>query len=271
MLEGIDLSMFSGLTERMQAPDLPTDSYKCPICRNTGWKELPDRSVTACPCQEAERARKIMELSGLSHVLDTLTFERYQATEPWQQNALENAKHWLDQTFSNGNQRPWLFMGGAVGSGKTHLCTAVCGELLGAGRAVRYMLWPEDSRAMKASVNDLEEFDCLIRPLKTVDVLYIDDLFKTQRERKQTSYRGETYRLTPQELISTADVRVAFELLDARYRMDRPTIISCEWLMDELMQIDDGLFSRVYDRSKLYTVQIARKDGRNMRLKQSPI
>lgn len=243
------------------------DLYDCPDCRDTGWVEMPGRAVRPCKCVEAKRARHIIERSGLAHVLDTLTFDSYKDVEPWQQNAIEAARSWLKETVHGGNYRPWLFMGGAVGSGKTHLCTAVCGELLRNGRAVRYMLWPEDSRSLKASVNDLEEFEQIIRPLETVDVLYIDDLFKVQRDREQTNFRGETFRKTIKELISEADVRVAFELLDARYRMNRPTIISCEWLMDELMQMDEGVFSRVYERSKLFMVQISRKDGRNMRLK----
>ena len=162
---------------------------------------------------------------------------------------METVKKWLDETEG------WLFLGGAAGSGKTHLCTAACGELLRRGVAVRYMLWPEEARQLKGLVNDAEAYGKLLRPLQMAEVLYIDDLFKVQRS------GGVAASVTP------ADVRVAFELLDARYRARRATIISCEWLMDELLQVDEALFSRVYERSRGFCVQIARKGGRNARLR----
>lgn len=212
-----------------------------------------------CPCQEAKKARLRIERSGLQHVLNVLTFDRYKVAEPWQERALATTLAWLtvigDNADVEGNGiKPWLFMGGAVGSGKTHLCTAACGELLQSGRAVRYMLWPEEARKLKACVNDGEEFERIIHPLEHANVLYIDDLFKVQRS------PGMTAAVTP------AEIRVAFELLDARYRINLPTIISCEWLMDELLQMDEGVFSRVYERTKRFAVQIGRVAGRNMRL-----
>lgn len=244
-----------------------TESYECEECRDVGMIEVSPRVFEPCKCQYAKRARRRLERSGLQYVLDTLTFERYRADEPWQKDALSTVRAWVHVTvLGKGGVRPWLFMGGAVGSGKTHLCTAACGELLRANMDVLYILWRETARSLKANINDQEEYERIIYPLKTVDVLYIDDLFKTQRDRVQTNYRGEPYRPTVQEQVSEAETRIAFELLDARYRMNRATVISCEWLMDELMQIDDGVASRIYERSNGYRVGIGRAEGRNMRL-----
>ena len=170
---------------------------------------------------------------------------------PWQQKNLATVQKWVEEVKGGGS--PWLYCGGAVGSGKTHLCTAACGVLLNSGKAVRYMLWSDEARMLKALVNDEDEYYRKIEPLKTCDVLYIDDLFKVQRGDQQG-------RITP------ADIRLAFELIDARYRNDRITIISCEWLMDELLGLDEGVSSRIYERSRGYRVQIAREAGRNMRL-----
>lgn len=212
--------------------------------------EVGQRTVAPCPCQDVKRERRRLRESGLERLVDSMTFEAYRADEPWQKRALDAVRRWLDRGASG-----WLFLGGAVGSGKTHLCTAACGELLRAGRAVRYMLWPEEVRELKACVNDAAAFDRLIRPLERVDVLYIDDLFKVQRA------CGGAAGVSP------AEIRVAFELIDARYRMDRPTIISCEWMMDELLQMDEGVFSRVYEKARGAIAQIGRVDGRNMRLR----
>ena len=245
----------------------PTESYECELCRDIEMIEIEPRKFVWCKCHAVKRARRRLERSGLQYAIDTLTFERYRADAPWQQDALATVKAWVSATIAGDpGIRPWLFMGGSVGSGKTHLCTAACGDILLAGHDVRYVLWRETARSLKANINDPEEYERIMDPLKTVDVLYIDDLFKTQRERVQTNHRGEAYRPTVQERVSEAETRIAFELLDARYRMNRPTVISCEWLMDELMQIDDGVASRIYERSNGYRVGIGRADGRNMRL-----
>lgn len=272
---------FQALMEALMAQgssDCPTPSSdECPLCRNTGWMEVAPRTVTECPCQAVSRERQRIRESGLERLVGLMTFDAFRAEEPWQQKALGVARRWTDQALPGGAGRAetdraetgraetgraegpsagkaWLFIGGAVGSGKTHLCTAACGELLHAGRAVRYMLWPEEARALKAAVNDAEAFAALIRPLQRVEVLYIDDLFKVQRA------FGSTAAVTP------AEVRVAFELIDARYRADKPTVISCEWLMDELLQMDEGVFSRVYEKSRGFIAQIGRENGRNYRL-----
>ena len=242
----------------------PTRSYSCPICNDLEMIELPDRSFKPCQCKAIKRARKLIERFGKER-LERNTFEAFLVVEPWQQEARRVVRRWLSAAMTGS--RASLFIGGASGSGKTHLCVASCGELLNAGHVVYAITWREEYQRMTANANDAEEYDRIMHPLKTVPMLYIDDLFKTQRDREQTNWRGEKYRLGAQELVSTSEVRRFFELIDARYRHNLPTIISCEWTMDELLQIDEGEFSRVYEMCFPNIVEIGRKEGRNMRLK----
>lgn len=116
------------------------------------------------------------------------------------------------------------------------------------------MLWPSESRQLRSCVTDMEAFEELAYPLERARVLYIDDLFKTERGAKLGS-------------VSTPEVKVAFEILDARYRMNLPTIISTEWMMSELLELDEGTFSRVYQKSRRYIAEISRAPGRNMRIR----
>lgn len=228
----------------------------CEKCSGTGWVFTGNwNEVRPCACVAVQRERKRLEASGLREAVEAMTFAAWQSKTPWQQKAADTARAWKEGILSH--QRPWLFFGGAVGSGKTHLCTAACGEVLSAGVAVRYMLWPEESRRIKAAVTDAAEFDRLIQPFKAVPVLYIDDLFKTKRN----DQRGILEAVTP------ADVRVAFEIIDARVRANRPTVISTEWMLDELIEADEGTFSRVNYMSEGYQVQIAREKDRNWRMK----
>lgn len=209
-----------------------------------------------CDCEKVKRARRLLEKSGLTRAVEAMTFDAYRAQESWQQSALQTAQAWTGEVM--GGKAPWMFFGGQPGSGKTHLCTAACGTLLNAGIAVRYMLWVETSRQLKASINDGETFERLIRPLIDAPVLYMDDLFKTRR--------GDARSI--QEAVTPADIRVAFEIIDARVRMNRPTIISTEWMLDELLAADEAAFSRVNCMSEGYQVQIGRDKGRNWRMKE---
>ena len=66
----------------------------------------------------------------------------------------------------------------------------------------------------------------LLTPFKTVPVLYIDDLFKTEAGKLPT----------------TADVNIAFEIINHRYiNPDYITVISTEKTMDELIAIDEAV------------------------------
>ena len=74
--------------------------------------------------------------SGLQNLLDIYTFSRFQTDTPLQKLMKSTAEQYLDD--SDGS---WFFVGGQSGAGKSHICTAVAGELLKRGEAVRYMLW----------------------------------------------------------------------------------------------------------------------------------
>lgn len=240
--------------QAISSPDseISTGPKNCELCQDTGWRYIDHNSVVRCSCHEMASAKKRLADSGLSAVINELTFDAFKVSEDWQRGMYDIADAWTQAIISG--DKPWMFFGGAVGSGKTHLCTAACGTLLNAGIGVRYMLWPTESRQLRACVTDMEAFDELAYPLERAKVLYIDDLFKTERGAKLGS-------------ISTPEVKVAFEILDARYRMNLPTIISTEWMMTELLELDEGTFSRVYQRSRRYIAEISRVPGRNMRIR----
>jgi DNA replication protein DnaC len=189
-----------------------------------------------------------MEASGLGVTLDRCTFDNFRVEAPWQKNMRDTAWAYVENHGSD-----WLYMGGQPGCGKTHLCTAVCGALLNRGVPVRYMLWADQVQRIKAGINDSDVLDELLEPLKTIPVLYIDDLFKSQNTNGKPSP-------TP------ADVRLAFEIFNARYVRGLPTIISCEWDLMDLLDTDQGTFSRVYERCKRFCVQVSADRARNYRL-----
>ena len=222
----------------------------CRKCKNKGHISIVrDGEIMwkICDCMKARKSLKQIEESGLKPLLDEYTFEKFIATETWQKNALSIA-----QNFVEYGENHWLFFGGMSGSGKSHLCTAICGELLKRGKGVRYMMWKEDSTKLKSVITDSNEYGKLVDELKSVDVLYIDDFLKVQRGKQPTE----------------GDINLAFEILNYRYANKSLTLISTEKTIDEILSLDDAIGGRIYQMSKNYSMNIAYDRMKNFRLRK---
>lgn len=221
--------------------------YDCPLCKNRGYFRRVDdqgRSYSQeCKCMVIRRNRERIKRSGLSDMLGRYTMEAWQVREPWQGKARALVESYAE------HPEGWFLAAGAPGTGKTHLCTALCGLLMEKGIDARYMLWRDVSVQAKAVVNDEVEYKRLVEPLKRVVCLYIDDLFKTGKGQEPT----------------TGDVNLAFEILNSRYNnANLLTIISTERSMEQLLSIDEATGSRIYERAKQYYLPLAGK--KNWRL-----
>ena len=215
--------------------------YNCDKCRNRGnFLVLKDDKIR-------NELRKIQK-SGLGGLFETCTFEKYKTVEPWQTKIKNTAEEFLNDGNSDRN---WFYIGGQVGCGKTHICTAIVIRLLNQGNNSRYMLWRDEIVRLKALVTNNEEYFKAINPLKTSKVLYIDDFFKTEKGKEPT----------------TAEINIAFEILNYRYiNNDLVTIISSEKSIDDLLYIDEAIGSRIYERTKKYCTYIKPDKKRNYRL-----
>lgn len=234
------------------------DGYDCPICKNKGYVvELVEHGgffshvATECKCVPIRNSIMRMKRSGLKDIIKDYTFEKFLDTEPWQKSIKQAAVEYSQ------NPDGWFFLGGQSGAGKTHLCTAICREFLLGGKKVIYMLWRDEIVKLKAMVNESEEYRDLIDKYKTAEVLYIDDLFKTGKD-KDNSVQKPT----------AADVNVAFEIINYRYNNpELITIISSECTEDELLDIDEAIGGRIYERSKAFS--IAKNRARNYRMRKA--
>lgn len=221
--------------------------YDCPLCKNRGnIFEVKNGALVSveCQCMEARRSMWRIERSGMKSLIEEYTFESFNTAEPWQAEMKRRALSFLE---SGG--AAWFAAMGSVGAGKTHICTAMCGKLLSEGKAVRYMLWRDESVKIKAAVNDTSEYAALMDPLKAAPVLYIDDLFKTKQG----------------ERISQGDINLAFELLNYRYcNKSLVTIISSEKTIEEITDIDEAIGSRIYERSKGFYLKLTGNKNRRL-------
>jgi DNA replication protein DnaC len=221
--------------------------YDCGLCHDSGSLYRTDENGVTygrqCECQITRLNLRKIELSGLKNALDRLTFESYATHSPWQIRAKHKALMFAE------NPQGWFFVGGQIGAGKTHLCTAVAGWLLNQGNTTRYMRWREESVRLKQRIND-SDYHSLIDSFKKTTVLYIDDFFNGKSP-------------------TIADINLAFEIIDYRYsNNDLITIISSERHIEEILDIDEAIGSRVFERAKHGGVllEIERDKSKNYRL-----
>lgn len=243
--------------EQLNASAGDKPDYDCPVCHNKGsvFFVTEDNEICSkdCSCMAIRNSITRIRTSGLQRLMELYTLEKFRGDTPLQQKMKLCA-----QRFLNSSDGQWFFAGGQSGAGKSHICTAVSGELLRRGVAVRYMLWKDESTRIKAAVNDRIEYERMINPLKTVEVLYIDDLFKPVLDET-----GRRKQPTP------GDIQLAFEIINARYISGRVTIISSEWTIEELQRIDPAVGGRIFQMAEKYCLSISPGREKNFRLKGS--
>lgn len=230
------------------------DGYTCNTCKNRGYLyKLDGVNIvrTNCKCMKARKSIRRMKASGLESVIKRYRLDTYEAVEDWQKEIKQAA-----EAFVKDHKEHWFYVGGMSGSGKSHIATAICRQLL-KDAEVYYMMWEEQSVELKASVNDPDYYQDKLNKLKEVDVLYIDDFMSGRKD-----VGGKI------ALPTFADVRLAREILNHRYINRKTTIISSEWFVDEIIdEIDVALGGRIVEMSKGYCFNIARDKSRNYRMK----
>jgi DNA replication protein DnaC len=230
------------------------DGFQCAKCKNKGiilvareydgiWQDVQRE----CSCAKIRRNIRNLKKSGLENVVKDFRFENFKVEQPFQELMLNTAKNYI----ANGEGK-WFALLGASGSGKTMLCSAVAIELLRRGKELKYMLWKDDSRKIKN--NNFDGDGSLIDYFKNVEVLYIDDLFKSGKT------NGDFQRPT------SGDINIAFEIINSRVAQKKTTIISSENTIDELFEIDEAIAGRIRQMcGGEYCLTIGRGEGKNYR------
>ena len=223
--------------------------FDCPTCKNRGYIAVESgygMALRPCECMKARAALKRIKKSGLSDMLAGMTFDTYQEVTAHSKKMKQVAMEYANSPDG------WLYFGGQSGSGKTHLCTAICGQLLNKGNAVLYMIWPMEIEKLNQIRFD-KECEEELDKFRNVPILYIDDFLKTE----------------DLALPDSRNVKLALNILNARYNAKRRTIISSEWMISELLNIDEALGSRIYEMAKKHILTIERDKNKNWRLRRA--
>lgn len=217
----------------------------CEKCKGTGWITSMidgEEYVKECECQKAERERakleKYLQESGLKRVLRELNFETYKTDSKACKNLKEKAEQFLKESDV------WWYISGVSGCGKTHITTAICGELIKKGIPVHYMQWRDESTELKALIGKAEKYGERIRHLKKIKVLYIDDFLKGN--------------------VTEADVKLAFEIINARYVAGLQTLFSSERGIREVLTIDEAVGGRIKQKANGYLLEVTQIGNRRL-------
>lgn len=225
------------------------EHINCDKCNNRGnimvVNERNNRYnyIIRCECMNERESIERFKKSGLESLRQKYTFSKFKRDNEKSEAIYKLALEFLE----NIDKKEWFFVGGQVGSGKSHICTAICLNLLKSNK-LKFMEWIKDSTVIKGCVLDTVDYIKEISKFLYVDVLYIDDFFKGN--------------------ISKADIRLAFEILNYRYNNDLITIISSERNIDEILEIDEAIGSRIYQKAYNFTLEIEKDETMNFRLKE---
>lgn len=223
------------------------DSYTCSKCRDMLFILVNDEAVP-CECREIKIAKDLLEKSGISSAFRAKTFENfnyeldnrllkaYTISVNYTNNFIKNN---LEQKRkAHLNMSSIIFMG-QVGSGKTHLSMAIANSLLNKGISVIYMPFRDIITQIKQNLLDQDYYQKILSKYKNAKVLLIDDLFKGN--------------------ITKSDINIMFEIINYRYLNNLPMIISTEYNINSLLNIDEAIGSRILELSRGYVVELTGK------------
>lgn len=238
-------SLMDGITttERHEPPlkSANLNNVDCPICGNRGYILRTDENGVMwsrdCECMKKRVSLRNIEDSGLRDLSKRYSFENYETPGEAQRKIKQKAELFVK------TDAPFFIISGKSGSGKTHICTAICKALIDDNWKTRYMIWRTDSAKLKSMVNDGPEYRREINRLRNAPVLYIDDFYKGT--------------------VTEADINLAFQILNDRYNgSGQKTVISTELPIERLLKIDEAICGRIVERARGYILQAPAENWR---------
>lgn len=226
-------------------------NYTCSKCGDKGYILFQDEEsgttmARQCECKKMRDSVKAAKKSGAWELMQRCKFENFESDTTWQKEMKQLAASYCKQ-----ENKGWFFAGGQTGAGKTHLCTAIFRSFFNKPVNGIYIMWRDEvRRLLNAGFAGALETENRIDELKQCDVLYIDDLFKTD-----DATRPER-----------REIELAFEILNSRYNTGKITILSSEKTLAEIAGLNQAIAGRIAERCGKYIVKIDKQQEKNYRL-----
>lgn len=225
--------------------------YKCTKCKDTHIIMIKDESghmvARDCDCMAQSISERLMRASGINSDDVNISFKDFNTFNEQELMSAKNtcfkyAASIRTLRFERSNS---LLLSGLPGRGKTMLGFAVSNKIIKDGIPVQYTSYRDMITNLKQSITDKEHYSNDINRMKTVDILFIDDLFKGK--------------------YTESDINIMYELINHRYLKRLPVIISTERTEAELIDIDEALGSRIIEMCKGFIVNLRKCQNYRLR------
>jgi DNA replication protein DnaC len=175
----------------------------CPVCSH---KMVAMVDAAKQHYREQGRRHELYLAAEVPHKFRSRTLANWNPADDRQRKTLEVAQRWSSDVPARVASGRGLMLYGPPGLGKTHLLAGLVAEVCKAGYGAAYCVWADALARTKATFNSVREHPDrdLLERLATVPVLALDEL------------GGPA---------SDFDACRLFELIDARYRDGRPTLV----------------------------------------------
>jgi DNA replication protein DnaC len=247
-----------GISRRGVAPERE-EVELCPLCNGAGYLryDVPVDDprfgqLIVCQCTQAELEAKrhqiLLDRSRLRN-LRHLTFESWErkfvrgkpptSSPDW---AYDTAILYRENLSLD--DRPWLFLHGTVGTGKTRIAAAIGNYRIDRGEPAVFMVVPELLDHLRAAYSPNSEigYDELFESLKNTPLLILDEL----GVESATPWAREKL----------------YQLINHRYNLRLPTVLTMNM---DAEAIDPRLWSRINDRNLTTVCEVIDKDHRTDR------
>lgn len=236
-----------GIVEKAQ-------EHQCKECKDQGvavvWSKTGKQGwgdnrydIVPCACKAKaiaeKRAQRVKSASNLTPEMEHMTFASYD--QSWDKEAYGHARDFALALAGGGKpEKPFLFLSGTYGSGKTHLLAAIAHAAIAQDRQPMFVVVPRLMDWLRAgydkdNTDERLAFQARLDGICNVDVLLLDDL-GAEQETKWTNDK-------------------LYQILNDRYARRLPTVISSNLDADDL---EDRIADRVWDLAvcqQIYTVK----------------
>lgn len=234
---------FQYLLEKYNVPaNFKEPQWDCPQCMDTG-RILKNGVSLPCGCSFQQRRQSLLTRSGLAKRLERANFQDLDLTlysmnpmEGTQRTIRENAelvfnaaKHFA-YNFDGTKDTRGLLIEGHVGSGKSYLMGCIANYLIDRDIEIRYIVYGELIETIKSSFNSKSDttMESILKELQEVPVLLIDDLGT--------------------EHITDFTSSTLYQIIDKRYREERPFIVTSNFSPNELSHQMGLMGERIFHR-----------------------
>jgi len=248
--EWVEDPQFKTLVPVEMVPEI--DFFAGKVCNpKDAWK-WRDTYSRQCECVIRKRVERLMKASEITDDFKKMGFKNFDTKGKPQviTDAYECATEYLQEFREIRHKRQnSIALLGQPGAGKTHLLMSVANNLMKKLYVpVLYFPYVEGFSDLKDDFNLLEE---KLERMKQVDVLFIDDLFKPVKGKPRAT---------------EWQVEQTYAVVNYRYLNHKPILVSSELTIEELIEVDEALGTRIFQMCKDYTVIIPKNIKLNHRL-----